>query len=274
MEVLDDEQLKLAETLLCQSFPQSLQVYGYIYQLNRVKADRMDVLVDRWPDFNIVLVRPVRQEEADFFKDLCIYCKDRDTLKKILLETETVNWQNYLCLGVDLCYQDVISSVAASRGVTGDKVSVCHVLKLEDPSNLPQIDSASVTLSSLNESHIPLVNKTWKFGDGKYSTKFIKNMICHFPSCCILGNDGQPVAWVLSYAHCAMGMLYTLPEHRQQGYAKIVISAMSQKLHRQGCPVFCFIEEENKVSFKLFTSLGFKEEPSFRATWFRFNQFH
>ena len=71
---------------------------------------------------------------------------------------------------------------------------------------------------------------------------------------------------------CAMGMLYTLPEHRRKGYAKILISAMAKKLHAQGLPVYCFIEEENVVSYKLFKNMGFTEDPSYRATWFSFNE--
>lgn len=131
--------------------------------------------------------------------------------------------------------------------------------------------SAPVAVSSLDESHITLVNETWKFGEGEHSRSFIKNMICHYPTCCILDKNGQPVAWILTYAYCAMGMMYTQPAHRQKGYAKILISTMSKKLHDQGYPVFCFIEEENQVSYRLFTSLGFTEDPSYRATWFQFN---
>lgn len=30
--------------------------------INRVEADPTDVLVDQWPDFNVLLIRPRRQE--------------------------------------------------------------------------------------------------------------------------------------------------------------------------------------------------------------------
>ena len=133
--------------------------------------------------------------------------------------------------------------------------------------------SSTVEISSLDESHISLVNKTWKFGEGEHSVEFIKNMIRYLPTCCVLDTDGQPVAWILTYNYCALGMLYTQPEHRGKGYAKILISAISKKLHTQGYPVFCFIEEENQHSFRIFNSLGFTEEPSYRAAWFNFNQF-
>ncbi|XP_062375837.1 glycine N-acyltransferase-like isoform X2 [Sardina pilchardus] len=241
--------------------------------MNRVKSDdRIDVLVDRWPDFRVVITRPLREKEEDYFNDVCVYSKHGDTMKEILLETELVDWHNYLCLGVDLCNEEMITSIAATRGVTGSKAAVCHMLRMEDPAHLPPLDSSTVTISSLDESHISLVNETWKFGEGEHSVKFIRNVIRHFPTCCILDASGTPVAWVLTYAYCAMGMLYTRPEHRRKGYAKILISVISKRLHAQGYPVFCFIEEENQLSYKLFQSLGFKEDPSYRASWFHFNQ--
>lgn len=98
----------------------------------------------------------------------------------------------------------------------------------------------------------------------------IHNMIANFPSCCVLGAERKPVSWILTYQSCAMGMLYTLPEHRGKGYAKVLISAMARRLHAEGYPVYCFIEEENVVSYRLFKNLGFTEDPSYRETWFAF----
>lgn len=126
-------------------------------------------------------------------------------------------------------------------------------------------------ISSLDLSHVDLVNRTWKFGGNKKGCSIIKNLISNFPSCCITDDQGQPVSWVLMYDYCAMGMLYTLPEHRGKGYAKVLVSAMAKRLTAEGYPVYCFIEEENVVSYRLFKNLGFIEDPSYRAAWFELN---
>lgn len=131
--------------------------------------------------------------------------------------------------------------------------------------------SLGTSLSSLDESHISLVNQKWKFSNSDVALRMIRNMITHFPTCCALDSEGKPVSWILTYASCAMGMLYTLPEHRGKGYAKAVISAMAKRLHAQDYPVYCFVEEENTISYNLFKSLGFTEDPSYRETWFGFN---
>ncbi|XP_038594039.1 glycine N-acyltransferase-like [Micropterus salmoides] len=133
------------------------------------------------------------------------------------------------------------------------------------------LDSSGISVSSLDESHVGLVNQTWKFGKSGEAARMIRNMLANFPSCCVLDAEGKPVSWILTYASCAMGMLYTLPAHRGKGFARVLVSAMTKKLHTQGYPVYCFIEEENMLSYRLFKNLGFIEDPSYRETWFGFN---
>ncbi|TNM99874.1 hypothetical protein fugu_012907 [Takifugu bimaculatus] len=126
-------------------------------------------------------------------------------------------------------------------------------------------------ISSLDLSHVDLVNKTWKFGGDEKGYSSITNLITNFPSCCITDEHGQPVSWILLYDYCAMGLLYTLHEHRGKGHAKVLISTMARRLIAEGFPVYCFIEEDNTLSYKAFTNLGFIEDPTYRAAWLEFN---
>ncbi|KAF4089980.1 hypothetical protein AMELA_G00044400 [Ameiurus melas] len=270
MKVLNKEKLKNAEEALRHYFPQSQQVYGYVFMINRVEADPIDVLVDQWPDFNVLLIRPQRQEKADLFKDMCIFTKDETTLRNILVGTDVIDWKHYLCLSVDLCHKEMLKFVAASRSVPVKNDFPCYMMKLQNPSKLTT-ERLPVQVSSLNESHVALVNSIWKFGMGEFSERYIRDMIMNFPSCCVLDSEGRPVSWILTYASCAMGMLYTMPEHRRKGYAKALVSIMAKKLHSEGYPVYCFIEEENQLSYRFFTSLGFTADPSYRAVWIDFN---
>ncbi|KAM4607891.1 glycine N-acyltransferase [Polymixia lowei] len=245
-------------------------VYGYLVLRNRVRSDPVKILVDKWPEFNVIVCQPQYEQKGDLFKDTCIFAKDEAVLKETLRMANTINWTKYLCFGLDLCHEEIVMAVASERGACGSRVAVCHMMTLENISNLPPIDSSEISISSLDESHIGLVNRTWKFGQ-EDSVRMIRNMITNFPSCCVLDAERQPIAWIMTYAHCAMGILYTLPEYRGKGYAKVLISCMAKKLHAQGYPVYCFIEEENTVSYRLFKNLGFTEDPSYRAAWFIFN---
>ncbi|XP_010790346.1 LOW QUALITY PROTEIN: glycine N-acyltransferase-like protein 3 [Notothenia coriiceps] len=174
----------------------------------------------------------------------------------------------------DISHAPILKEVSSNRGINNRCYTAVRLLYLPDSTHLfkPAADSELESrISSLNLSHVDLVNTAWKFGGNKQGYRNIENLISNFPSCCITDGQGQPLSWILVYDYCALGLLYTLPEHRGKGYAKVLVSAMAKRLHSQGYPVYCFIEEENDTSYKLFKNLGFIEEPSYRAAWLEFN---
>ncbi|XP_078128483.1 glycine N-acyltransferase [Sander vitreus] len=270
---LTGEQLKMTETQLKRYLPRSQQVYGFLVLRNRVRSDSVRVLVDRWPEFNVIVCKPQYEQKDDCFKDTLVFAKDEAILEETIRKSSVIDWTQYLCLGINLRHLEIFKAVASEKDVSSSKLAVCHMMILEDVSNLPSIDSSWISLSSLDESHVGLVNQMWKFGKNEGAARMIRNMIANFPSCCVLDAEGKPVSWILTYASCAMGLLYTLPEHRGKSYAKVLASTMAKRLHAQGYPVYCFIEEENDVSYGLFKSLGFIEDPSYREAWIGFNDF-
>ncbi|KAL3050130.1 hypothetical protein OYC64_012218 [Pagothenia borchgrevinki] len=268
---LTGEQLKMAETQLKRYLPRSQQVYGYLVLRNRVRSDPVRVFVDRWPEFNVIVCKPQYEQKGDLFKDIPVFAIDEAILEDIIRKSNVLDWTQLICIGINLRHIEIFKAVASEKGVSSSQLAVCHMMILKDVSNLPSIDSPGISLSSLDESHVGLVNQMWKFAKNKEAVRMIRNMLANFPSCCVLDAEGKPVSWILTYATCAMGILYTLPEHRGKGYAKVLISTMAKRLHAQGYPVYCFIEEENETSYKLFKNLGFTQEPSHREAWFGFN---
>ncbi|KAM3863032.1 glycine N-acyltransferase-like protein 3 [Diretmus argenteus] len=244
MKILNMDELQIAEGLLQKNMPKSLKVYGYLHAMNRNKPNTLEVIVDTWPDFKVIICRPDAKNKhaLDFLKEVLYYSKDEQILRRMLTEENAIDWSTSFTMA--------------------------------DCSNLPPsaVDSELESrMSSLNDSHTELVNNTWKFGGDEQGYRDVNKSICNFPSCCITDGQGQPVSWILVYDYCAMGILYTLPEHRGKGYAKVLVSTMAKKLHAQGYPVYCFIEEDNLVSYRLFKNMGFTEDPAYRAAWFRFN---
>ncbi|XP_070696742.1 glycine N-acyltransferase-like protein 3 [Pempheris klunzingeri] len=271
---LSREQLRMAENQLRRDLPQSLQVYGCLVLRNRsdqVGLDPVQVLVDRWPDFSVIVCKPQYVQKGDLFKDTLVFARDEAALEETIRKSAVVDWTRHLCLGINVRHMDIFKAVAAEKDVPSSKLAVCHMMILEDESRLPSVDSSGISLSSLDESHTDLVNQMWKFGQNNEAVRMIRNMLANFPSCCVLDAEAKPVSWILTYASCAMGMLYTLPGHRGKGYAKVLVSTMARRLQADGYPVYCFIEEENTVSYRLFKNLGFTEDPSYRVAWFGFN---
>ncbi|XP_034538654.1 glycine N-acyltransferase-like protein 3 isoform X2 [Notolabrus celidotus] len=211
----------------------------------------------------------------EFMKKVTYYSMDEQILRRMLAEENAIDWSTYFLIGgFDFSHASMLKEVSAEREVNNKGFTLVHLMYLPDISSLitADIDSELESrVSSLDPSHTELVNQTWKFGNNEQGFRNIKNLISNFPSCCITDDQGQPVSWILLYDYCALGILYTLPEHRGKGYAKVLIRSMARKLHAEGYPVYCFIEEENALSYKLFKNLGFTEDPSYRAGWFEFN---
>ncbi|XP_061692461.1 glycine N-acyltransferase-like [Syngnathoides biaculeatus] len=277
MKVLQKDEQMSAETVLLKHFPKSCQVYGYLYSYNRNKPSNIQVVVDTWPDFKVIICRPDprNKESSEWRKKVIFYSLDEKILRKMLLDEETIDWSTYFVVGgYDSSHAALLKEVSSLRQVSYKDLSCSRLLYLPDSCHLvkPAFDSdLKSRISSLDPSHAHLVNQTWKFGGDELGYKKIVRQISHFPSYCIIDSQGQPVSWLLLYEYLSMGMLYTLPEHRQKGYATVLVYTMAQRLLAEGYPVFCHVEEDNMTSYKMIKSLGFIEDPSFREKWIAFN---
>uniref|UniRef100_A0A3B4BBA8 Glycine N-acyltransferase-like protein n=1 Tax=Periophthalmus magnuspinnatus TaxID=409849 RepID=A0A3B4BBA8_9GOBI len=268
MKTLEKSELQVAEKVLKKHLPKSYKVYGYLYSINRGKPTTMEVVVDAWPDFKVIICRPN-------LRVMTVFSMDEQIFRTTLTQENTVDWSlNFLFAGLDASNVPLIKDVSALKGVNLKTYTTVQMLHLPDISylNSPAVDGELESrITSLDVSHIDLVNNTWKFGGDERGYRNVKNLISNFPSCCIKDEQGQPVSWILVYDYCAIGILYTVLEHRGKGYAKVLVSALAKRLHSEGYPLFSFIEEDNTVSYKLFKSLGFTEVPSYRAMWLEVN---
>ncbi|XP_031593530.2 glycine N-acyltransferase-like protein 3 isoform X2 [Oreochromis aureus] len=277
MKVLNRDELQIAEGVLLKHLPKSYKVYGFLFGINRNKPTTLEVVVDTWPDFKVIICRPDPENKRalNFMKKMAYYSMDEQSLREMLTDENAVDWSTYFSIGgLDVSHAPMLKQVSSDRRVNHKVYTSVHLLYLPDTNHLhmPVYDSELESrISSLNISHVDLVNKTWKFGGDEKGYRTIENLISNFPSCCITDGQGQPVSWILVYDYCALGILYTLPEHRGKGLAKILISILAKKLHAEGYPVYCYIEEDNVLSYKLFRNIGFIEDPSYRAAWFEFN---
>ncbi|XP_057704240.1 glycine N-acyltransferase-like protein 3 [Corythoichthys intestinalis] len=277
MKVLKKDERITAESILLKHLPKSFQVYGLLYAYNRNKPSCIQVIVDTWPDFKVIICRPdpENKQTSEWKNKIMFFSLDEQMLRKMLSEEDTIDWSTQFIIGgYDSSYTSMLKEVSSQRMVNFKHRACAHLLYLPDSSHLitQEFDSELKSrISPLQFSHAQLVNQTWKFGGDEKSYKKIISQINHFPSYCITDGQGQPVSWLLLHEDHAMGMLYTLPEHRQKGYASVLIYTMAQRLLAEGYPLFCYVEEGNMTPYKLFKSMGFIEDPAYRAIWVAFN---
>ncbi|XP_061766543.1 glycine N-acyltransferase-like protein 3 [Nerophis ophidion] len=274
MKILQKEEVLIAERVLLKYLPRSFQVYGFLYAFNRNKPSNVQFVVDQWPDFQVIMSCPDREQELTFVPETKIYCTDEKVLKKMLTEEDIIDWSAYILGVCNVSFTSMLNEVSTNRKVSYRPLSVTHSMYLPDSSFLlkPTFGSeVESKISSLNLSHVDLLNRTWKYGGDERGYNYITFLISNFPSYCITDDQGQPVSWILVYDYLAMGLLYTLPKYRQKGYATVLAHAMARKLLADDYPVYCQIDEKNIQSKKIFKNLGFTEDPSYRDVWFEYN---
>lgn len=100
---------------------------------------------------------------------------------------------------------------------------------------------------------------------GDHTLKMIREDIMQRPSAAVFIND-HPVSWALQHPDGTIGMMHTLEEHRQKGYARDTTFGMIAALLTKGETPVVQIVDTNTASQVLAKSCGFK--PFGTADWF------
>ncbi|XP_037694264.1 glycine N-acyltransferase [Choloepus didactylus] len=281
--------LQMLEKSLRNSLPESLKVYGTVFHINQGNPFKLKVLVDKWPDFNTVVVRPQEQDMTDdldhYTNTYHIYSKDTESCQKLLGSTEVINWKQHLQIqSSQPSLNEVIQNLAATKSFQV-KHTQCFLFmasetvkklvpSLLDEKNLSpnsskpkDINHEMFKLSSLDVTHAALVNKFWSFGGNERSQRFIERCIRNFLSFCLLGPEGTPVTWNLMDQTGEMRMAGTLPEYRAQGLVSHVIHTQSQVMDKTGFPVYSHVDKSNKIMQKMSHTLQHVRMPCDWNQW-------
>ncbi|XP_025051090.1 glycine N-acyltransferase-like protein 3 [Alligator sinensis] len=255
--------LQLLEKILMWSFPESLKVYGAVMNINRGNPFRKEVVVDSWPDFKAVITRRQKEKEVDdrdhYTNAYAVFYKDLQAYRELLEERDTIDWgQIFQLQGLQAGIYETSKAVAKSKQVDV-KVSSFQMVIHPDPDTLPdvrlQMDPAP-RLAYLDISHASLLSETWSRGGTEQCRRYLANLICCFPSICVLDDNGQPISWGLTDQFATMIHGYTLPEHRRKGYNRLVATILAKKLHSQGFPAQGNVLEKNVPSIALLKSMN------------------
>ncbi|XP_062429107.1 glycine N-acyltransferase-like protein 3 [Rhea pennata] len=249
--------LQMLEKMLMCSFPESLKVYGAVMHINRGNPFKKEVVVDSWPNFKAVITRPQRENGMD---DLD-HCTNAHAVfyQELLENTNTINWgQIFQIQGLQDGICEASRTVALAKQVDV-KTSCFRMVIHSDPDTLPDVRhrmDPKLTVAYLNISHANLLNETWSRGGNPRCQQYLANLICCFPSVCVLDDKGCPLSWSLTDQFATMIHAYTLPEHRRKGYNRLVATTLAKKLHSKGFPAQGNVMETNTPSVTLLKSMN------------------
>ncbi|NXT35658.1 GLYL3 protein, partial [Pelecanoides urinatrix] len=259
--------LQLLEKMLRWSFPKSLKVYGAVMNINRGNPFRKEVVVDSWPGFKAFFHIFSLQNEIDdldyYTNTHAVFYKELQAYQELLENTNAINWGQIFQiqdLEIYLAGEDSFKSSAVAWRIRHSFLpNTLSVLSLRlDP---------QLTLAYLDISHASLLSKTWSRGGNPRCQKYLANLICCFPSVCVLDDNGYPLSWSLMDQSATMIHGYTLPEHRRKGYSRLVATTLAKKLHSYGFPAQGNVLETNIPSITLLKSMNAQFLPCsfFRA---------
>lgn len=290
LHLRSSQMLQMLESSLRKYLPESLKVYGTVFHMNQGNPFKLKALVDKWPDFNTVVVRPQEQDMADDLdhhtNTYQIYSKDPKQCLAFLGTPDVINWKQHLQIqSSQSSLNEAIMDFAAGKKVKVKRTQcILYMMPetakklvpflLEDTENLDRnpgrpraIDQEMFKLSSLDVTHAALVDKFWQFGGSERSQRFIERCIQIFPSSCLLGPEGTPVSWALMDQTGEIRMAGTVPDYRAQGLISHIIYAQTLVMDKRGYPVYNHTEKANKVIQKMSHTLNHVPMPCDWNQW-------
>lgn len=139
----------------------------------------------------------------------------------------------------------------------------CHLYYLSEDS----LDTSMINhnVDSLTLADAPIVNEFYTY-KGEGSLHYIEDCIKNRPSSVIRNEHGEPISWALVREDGSLGIMYTLKEHRQKGYAVSVSVDLAKKAFNIGLTPYVHIVKGNTASIRLAESIGFKYHTD--IVWF------
>ncbi|KAM9769025.1 uncharacterized protein ACBT57_018596 [Dama dama] len=121
----EPQQLQILYDSLEESTPESLKVYGALFHIRNKNPFNLEVLVDAWPEYQTVVIRPQKEEMKDdldyYINTYHVFTKAPDKLEEVLACPQVINWEQ--AFQIQGCQENLgkaLQKVAASKSVKID----------------------------------------------------------------------------------------------------------------------------------------------------------
>eukprot|EP00117_Sycon_ciliatum_P022603 scpid69298/ scgid19452/ len=171
-----------------------------------------------------------------------------------------------------------------------------------DAANAPGESTDRFTVSCLDETDAPVIDKHWICGGSERTLAYIANNIRNLPpgfTCGIYDTavpESSPashentggadqgrstvavpaatqhdlVAWGMVTSYGGIGLLQTLAAYQRRGFSQLVIRRLTAALEQHSLPAYSCIEVDNEVSRRCFEKAGFEAERDFTVVWLHY----
>ncbi|CAI9153693.1 unnamed protein product [Rangifer tarandus platyrhynchus] len=277
----EPQQLQILYDSLEESTPESLKVYGALFHIRNKNPFNLEVLVDAWPEYQTVVIRPQKEEMKDdldyYINTYHIFTKAPDKLEEVLACPQVINWeQAFQIQGCQESLGKALQKVAASKSVqvdylrtilyvfekptfaasSGDKMDFIKLLQV--PTVLK--DKRKETLQSifLDVSHARIVNEHWELGKNEKSLKYVERCLQNFAGFGILNSEGNLVSWFMTEQSCEIRMGYTIAKYRGQGHMWQLGGQSVAYFFSKNIPFYAHVSEDKEKTQQIIIGFGFK----------------
>lgn len=274
-KILDKEEIgELKEELSC-GLPGTAKIYYVIRNALDDNLSGFEVVVDNWPKWNCILLRPESSDKVlNYFKQTHIcHTKSVSALKYFLQRPGLIDWSQPINFtGVPSDVIPVLSEVCRKHGgqITSKESRLMYAWSRPTPPDMPTIPDG-VTLSALKPEHAKVLKSDWaKQSNADELEGYFRSVIEKFESSCLLDKNGRILAYICMQYNGSIAMIYVLPEFRKEGYFDILVSDLTRKLLAKSDIAYGFIPSNDTSLINTSRKLGFEWVPQGNMTWTRF----
>ncbi|XP_061171772.1 glycine N-acyltransferase-like [Saccostrea echinata] len=274
-KVLHKEEIGQLKEELSLGLPGTAKIYYVIRNALDDNLSGFEVIVDNWPKWNCILLRPESPDKVlNYFRQTHIcHTKSVSALKYFLQRPGLISWNQPINFtGVPNDVVPVLSEVCRKHGgqITSKESRLMYAWSKSTPPDMPKIPEG-VTLSSLKSEHAKILQSDWaKQGNAVEVEGYFQSVIEKFESSCLLDHNGRILAYICMQYNGSIAMIYVLPEFRKEGYFDILVSDLTRKLLAKQDIAYGFIPFTDTSLINLSRELGFEWVPQGNMTWTRY----
>ncbi|ERE78857.1 glycine N-acyltransferase-like protein Keg1-like protein [Cricetulus griseus] len=137
-----------------EKYEEEYKAYGTVFHMNKGNPFKVKALVDKWPDFNTVVIRPQEEDMTDdldhYTNTYLIYSKDPVNCQKFLGSSEVINWKQHLQIQSSQSSLDKVIEHLADINLGNVKHTQCFLYMVFDTAKklLPSlVDSKNLDMA-------------------------------------------------------------------------------------------------------------------------------
>ncbi|XP_050398441.1 glycine N-acyltransferase-like protein 2 [Patella vulgata] len=272
--VLGKEDVSELTEKLRGGFPGSAKIYYVLKNFLRGTMEGFEVIVDAWPEWQCVILRPVNQEAVPgYFRHYYIcYAKTVTSLKFFLQRPGVIDWDKPATFtGVPYDILPVIQEVSKKRGgqlpYIEPRFMYCWS---KDPPEIPKIPEG-VKLTTLKPEHAKRLRQDWNnVRGGKDLDNYFRKVIENFDSSALINAKGELLAYICMQFNGSMAMLHVHADHRGNGYGEIILKSMTHKLASKGEIPYGFVPSKDLLGIQKAQYFGYTWVPQGNMVWVRY----